>query len=105
MASPTAERHMLLDFQTSEYCTWKCSTVSSTLWLSGSIETGKTVALANITANICVQSLCFYFFCMEREAVSLTARNIIGSIAHQIPRDLPIENPFWDEFEQATIKT
>jgi hypothetical protein len=58
--------------------------MSSTLWCTGILGSGKTVLSANMVENLMLAAptaVISYFFCRYDEAESLKARTIIGSIA------------------------
>ena len=68
------------------YKLWKQEKVSSTLWFTGIIGSGKTVLAANVVEDlkITTPAVVAYFFCRYDEVESLQARTIVGSIARQI---------------------
>ena len=68
------------------YKLWKQDEVSSTLWCTGILGSGKTVLSANVVEDLKIMpsSVVAYFFCAHDEAESLQTRTIIGSIARQI---------------------
>jgi ankyrin repeat domain-containing protein 50 len=70
-----------------EYKQWIQEPISSTLWCTGILGSGKTVLSANMVENITLTApaaVISYFFCRYDEAESLKARTIIGSIARQL---------------------
>lgn len=81
--------------QSEDYQQWRDSHTSSTLLCSGIVGSGKTVLCAsvieNLTVNKPVDSELAYFFCRYDEAVSLNAREVIGSVARQFFQNLPVE--------------
>jgi len=83
-------------FETEEYQHWRSESSPSTLLCSGIVGAGKTVLCANVVENLILSkasefSLGF-FFCRDDEATSLTAREIIGSLARQMFEDLPTDS-------------
>ncbi|KAK7404149.1 hypothetical protein QQX98_010053 [Neonectria punicea] len=82
------------------YTSWRLNSSSSTLLLYGSLGSGKTVAMANITgkfwpslstqAQSSEQGSCAVasFFCQFRNRKTLNPRTLFGSIAHQFLRSL-----------------
>ncbi|MCJ1462893.1 hypothetical protein MMC07_001497 [Pseudocyphellaria aurata] len=68
------------------YTQWKQEKVSSTLWCTGIIGSGKTVLSAYVVEDLKVTTSApvAYFFCRHDEPESLKTRTIIGSIARQI---------------------
>ena len=68
------------------YKQWKQEELSSTLWCTGILGSGKTVLSANVVEDlkITTSAVVAYFFCRHDEAESLQTRVIIGSIARQI---------------------
>ena len=81
--------------QSKEYEQWRDSHGSSTLLCSGIVGSGKTVLCASViedlTVNKPVDSDLAYFFCRYDEAVSLKAREVIGSVARQFFQVLPVD--------------
>ena len=75
-------------FDKDEYKAWKSGQqVSSALWCTGILGSGKTVLCANIVDDItltCTNPVVAYFFCRHDEAISLKARTVFGSIARQL---------------------
>lgn len=73
-------------FHDEGYKEWKQDSVSSTLWCTGILGSGKTVLSANVVEDlkITTAAVVAYFFCRHDEAESLQTRTIIGSIARQI---------------------
>ena len=69
-----------------KYKQWKNQKVSSTLWCTGILGSGKTVLSANVVEDlkITTSAAIAYFFCRYDEVESLQTRTIIGSIARQI---------------------
>ncbi|KAF4465428.1 Ankyrin repeat-containing [Fusarium albosuccineum] len=86
----------ILDDQ--RYADWRSASASSTLLIYGSIGSGKTVTMANITGKVWStlssqqeQSTPYgvaSFFCQFRNQKTLLPRVIFGSIAHQFLRSL-----------------
>ena len=68
------------------YKQWKLDNVSSSLWCTGKLGSGKTVLSANVVEDLRMTTSdpVAYFFCRYDEATSLDTRTIIGSIARQI---------------------
>ena len=68
------------------YNRWKQESLSSTLWCTGILGSGKTVLSANVVENlkITTPAVVAYFFCRYDEVESLQTRTILGSIARQI---------------------
>ncbi|MCJ1269568.1 hypothetical protein MMC22_009460 [Lobaria immixta] len=68
------------------YKLWKQEKVSSTLWCTGILGSGKTVLSANVVEDLTITTTAVvaYFFCRHDEVESLQARTIIGSVARQI---------------------
>ncbi|KAK3693436.1 hypothetical protein B0T22DRAFT_487138 [Podospora appendiculata] len=72
----------LLD--TPNYKSWKTEE-PSTLLITGHLGGGKTVALANIAADVSVdKNGCAVFFCKQEDPGTLKSSAIIGSIAYQM---------------------
>ncbi|KAK8137474.1 hypothetical protein PG984_002967 [Apiospora sp. TS-2023a] len=82
-----------------KYEQWKQERKSGLLWLEGIIGSGKTVAMANIVADVSLTESCAYIFCSSKE--SQKARSIIGCIAYYLVRRVPTDDPLW---EQAASK-
>ena len=92
-------------FGVNEYQQWMASHSTSTLLCSGIVGAGKTVLCANVVEDLVLNkplgSSLAYFFCRSDDAVSLTAREVIGSLARQLLEQLPsrvflehhLENP------------
>ncbi|KAK0646727.1 hypothetical protein B0T16DRAFT_458614 [Cercophora newfieldiana] len=71
--------------ETSEYQAWASTESASALCITGCLGSGKTVALANIVADISLRERrCAFFFCKAEDKRTFTARTIIGSIAQQL---------------------
>ena len=71
-----------------KFCAWRDTVLSSTLWLTGALGTGKTVLLSNMitylhSANT-KSHVITHFFCHKNINDYGIARNILGSIAKQI---------------------
>lgn len=68
------------------YKQWKLDNVSSSLWCTGKLGSGKTVLSANVVEDLrmTTSDAVAYFFCRYDETTSLETRTIIGSIARQI---------------------
>lgn len=70
-----------------EYKQWRQEPVSSVLWCTGILGSGKTVLSANVVENLMLTAptaVISYFFCRYDEAESLKARTIVGSVARQL---------------------
>ncbi|KAJ5715330.1 uncharacterized protein N7483_012511 [Penicillium malachiteum] len=67
---------------------WKDDPQTSVLWCSGTIGMGKTVLMSNIVAQLHAvrksNEVLSYYFCRVDDEASLSARNILGSLARQI---------------------
>ena len=78
-----------------DYQLWRNTYCSSTLLCSGIVGSGKTVVCASViedlTINKPVGYHLAYFFCRYDEAVSLNAREVMGSLARQFFQNLPVE--------------
>lgn len=83
-------------FETEEYQHWGSKSSPSTLLCSGIVGAGKTILCANVVEHLILskESKCSvgYFFCKDDEATSLTAREIIGSLARQLFEDIPTDS-------------
>ena len=81
--------------QSKEYQQWRDTHGSSTLLCSGIVGSGKTVLCASVIEDLTIKkpldSDLAYFFCRYDEAVSLNAREVIGSVARQFFQALPFE--------------
>ena len=81
--------------QSKDYQHWRDTINPSTLLCSGIVGSGKTVVCASVIEDLTINkpmgSHLAYFFCRYDEAVSLNAREIIGSVARQFFQDLPVE--------------
>lgn len=80
---------------TPEYTSWKKDPVSSTLLWRGKLGAGKSVLLANVIDDLNLhvsdsQTPVAYFFCRHDVLESLKARTVIGSLARQLLRSLPL---------------
>ncbi|KAJ6021096.1 hypothetical protein N7540_006600 [Penicillium herquei] len=70
------------------FLSWRNSTETAVLWCSGTMGMGKTVLMSNVIAQL--HSSCqnnetvAHFFCLAENEISLSARNIIGSISRQL---------------------
>ncbi|KAM7190710.1 hypothetical protein V8F20_009615 [Naviculisporaceae sp. PSN 640] len=78
-----------------EYATWKNNVLSSTLLWRGKLGAGKSVLLANVVDDLNLhasisQTPVAYFFCRHDDIESLKARTVIGSLARQLLRSLPL---------------
>ncbi|KAK8104792.1 uncharacterized protein PG998_011825 [Apiospora kogelbergensis] len=78
-----------------EYKQWKQKKQSCTLWLEGRMGSGKSVALANIVADVSLSHPCAYIFCSSK--VSRTAQDILGCIAYHFARRIPADDQLWDQ--------
>lgn len=87
-------------YETPQYLEWKTQQKSSTLWVEGKLGSGKSVALANIVADISVQQSCAHFFCDAKEESTLRARNLIGSLAFQLIENAPPTDNSWERLHQ-----
>ena len=69
-----------------DYKLWKQEEVSSALWCTGILGSGKSVLSASVVEDlkITTPAIVAYFFCRHDETESLRTRTIIGSIARQI---------------------
>ncbi len=78
------------------YKEWKTGRAGKTLRVSGSLGSGKTVALANVAADLALEKKSVAsFFCRPEDQRTLVARNIIGSIAQQLIHG-NMERCHWD---------
>ncbi|KUI69629.1 Vegetative incompatibility protein HET-E-1 [Cytospora mali] len=75
--------------ETQEYKAWRASQESSTICIDGKLGSGKTVAMANIVAEINIEQPCAFFFCTIKEPDTLKSSNILGSIAFHLLSGLP----------------
>jgi hypothetical protein len=70
------------------FCCWKQDDMTSILWCSGNLGTGKTVLTSNVVAHLYAtrkaSNIISYFFCRIDIEESRLARNILGSIARQL---------------------
>ena len=68
------------------YKQWRQDLVSSTLWCTGILGSGKAVLSANLVEDLKLNmpAAVAYFFCRYDEVQSLQSRTIIGSLARQI---------------------
>jgi hypothetical protein len=74
----------------SEFDMWKDAPQTAILWCLGTIGMGKTVLMSNVVDHLQLHAVrnsneivCYYFCRIDNEA-SLSARNILGSLARQI---------------------
>lgn len=86
-------------FQEDAYVKWKNDDIDGTLVITGSLGSGKTVLMANLVRDLYNYSksassspVVASFFCQYRNKKTLVAEVIIGSLMHQIVRDLGIGN-------------
>ncbi|KUI54145.1 hypothetical protein VP1G_01639 [Cytospora mali] len=79
-----------------DYKAWRASQNSSTICINGKLGSGKTVAMANIVAEINIEQPCAFFFCTFKEPETLKASNILGSIAFHLLNGLPDKDIPWD---------
>lgn len=75
---------------------WRSMKQSSALCVSGKLGSGKTVAMANIVAEMSNERLCAYFFCAFKEPKSLEANTIFRSIAYHCLEILEDNQAMWD---------
>ena len=79
-------------FKHEGYQKWKSRSSPSTLLCSGIVGAGKTVICANVIEDLVLTKApgCSvgYFFCRSDEATSLSAREVIGSLARQMFEDV-----------------
>jgi hypothetical protein len=70
------------------FCEWKSNPQTAVLWCSGTIGMGKTVLMSNVVAQLHAvresNEILSYYFCRVDEEASLSARNILGSLARQV---------------------
>lgn len=81
-------------FNVEKYNRWRDQTLSSALWMTGNLGSGKSVLTANVISNLMSATapwIVAYFFCRYDEAETLKPRNIIGSLARQLLTDIEIE--------------
>ncbi|GFG16217.1 hypothetical protein IFM5058_07848 [Aspergillus udagawae] len=74
--------------QESLFHQWKDERDTAILWCSGTIGVGKTVLMSNVVAHLHASrktnDIISYYFCRADDAASLSARNILGSLARQM---------------------
>jgi ankyrin repeat domain-containing protein 50 len=77
------------------YKQWKTVSSSGILRLVGNLGSGKTVLMANVVADLILQShvTVSYFFCRFDDTASLKARTVIGSLARQLLLDVAFQVP------------
>ncbi|KAJ5211076.1 hypothetical protein N7491_010893 [Penicillium cf. griseofulvum] len=67
---------------------WKYRWDTDILWCSGTMGVGKTVLMSNVVAHLHASrkpgDIISYYFCSPDYEVSLSARNIFGSLARQL---------------------
>lgn len=67
---------------------WQSDQDTSILWCSGKMGAGKTVLMSNVVARLHATcgtgDVISYYFCRSDDISSLSARNILGSLARQI---------------------
>ncbi|KAJ5215277.1 uncharacterized protein N7498_001684 [Penicillium cinerascens] len=67
---------------------WKENPQTAILWCSGTIGMGKSVLMSNVVAQLHAMrksnEILSYYFCRTGDEASLSARNILGSLARQI---------------------
>ena len=83
------------------YQVWKVHDNSSTLVLSGTMGSGKTVIMANIVDDITISipgSTVLYFFCRDDLPQSLRARTVFGSLAQQVTQRYVTDDTMDDIF-------
>lgn len=85
--------------ENSSYASWRRRRESSVLWIDGKLGSGKTVAMANIVADIILETPCAYFFCTFKELSTLSPRSVIGSLAFQFLQNLPTEDVAWKKLQ------
>jgi len=67
------------------YISWKANNAGSVLQVSGCLGSGKSVALANVAADLSLENKSSaFFFCKNDDRRTLTARSVLGSIAQQL---------------------
>lgn len=78
-------------FETGEYKRWRSTILPATFLCSGIVGSGKTILSASVVEELTLNKTCginrsdlAYFFCRDDDAVSLSAREIIGSLARQL---------------------
>ncbi|SCO44299.1 uncharacterized protein FFNC_09746 [Fusarium fujikuroi] len=98
-------------FDDEQYMNWRSASSSSTLLIHGSLGSGKTVTMANITGKFWPSlstepqpGLCAVasFFCQSMDRKTLLPRTLFGSIAHQFLRSLrlPADHPAIRQYSQ-----
>ncbi|KAJ5484352.1 hypothetical protein N7453_012306 [Penicillium expansum] len=74
--------------QESLFHDWKDDQNTAILWCPGTMGMGKTVLMSNVVAQLHTlrntNDIISYYFCRADNIASLSARNIIGSLARQI---------------------
>lgn len=71
--------------QSAQYTAWKASDANSVLQVSGCLGSGKSIALANVAADLTLDNKSSaFFFCESDDQRTLTARSVLGSIAQQL---------------------
>ncbi|ROV98758.1 hypothetical protein VMCG_06727 [Cytospora schulzeri] len=80
-----------------DYKAWRAMRRSSTMHINGKLGSGKTVAMANIAAEINIEQPCAFFFCTFKEPDTLKAVNVLGSIAFHLLNNLPDGEVRWNE--------
>ena len=82
-------------FKDNFYKQWKTGSISGTFRLIGNLGSGKTVAMANVIADLASdgEAQLSYFFCRFDDAESLRARTVIGCLLKQLLTDLDFDAP------------
>ena len=67
---------------------WKDSPDTAIFWCSGTMGVGKTVLMSNVVTQLNASrktnDIISYYFCRADDAVTLSSRSIIGSLARQL---------------------
>lgn len=78
-------------FETGDYKRWRSTVFPATFLCSGIVGSGKTVLSASVVEELTLNKIrdfnrsdLAYFFCRDDDAVSLSAREIVGSLARQL---------------------
>lgn len=94
--------------QNEGFCQWLEQKKSSTIWYSGKMGSGKTILTASVVAHLTLLNsptcLVSCFFCQHEISETLSASNIIGSIARQMLGSF-IDNATGDELDPLVAKT
>ncbi len=82
-------------FEIEEYQRWESERSPSTLLCSGIVGAGKSILCASVVEHLILDKdadcSVGYFFCKDDQATSLTAREIIGSLARQTFDNIPTD--------------